>query len=344
MSFAAELAKTRTILRSATQYCKYNLPGHQNDEASCKFVSSHGIIKSCLMFRSGQESMQRPNGTLECVAGSDCDNIYVHTGDICEFSEVMLRKLSRRFALISGNSDEMPGANDHDTAHAKTVLDHPLLDSWYGQNGSLAHEKFRPLPIGLDYHSLASRVIPSSWGGFCSPQQQESMLNGARSMGPKLDEKRLKGYCNWHHVLNRGDRLACINGMELDAIHLEEPKVLRKTSWQNNSNFFFTISPMGNGLDCHRTWEALLLGTVPIVHESAISGLFDNLPVCIVSDWREVTMSYLEQQRSRILASEFDFAPLYLSYWQSRFRGESPPPKRIQSFQAFIDSANIEEF
>jgi hypothetical protein len=51
----------------------------------------------------------------------------------------------------------------------------------------------------------------------------------------------------------------------------------------------FVASPHGNGLDCHRTWEALALGCIPIVKRSPIDKVFQGLPVWIVGSWKEVT-------------------------------------------------------
>ncbi|CAF4740942.1 unnamed protein product, partial [Rotaria sp. Silwood2] len=38
-----------------------------------------------------------------------------------------------------------------------------------------------------------------------------------------------------------------------------------ETYLQHAGNAKFILSPRGNGLDCHRTWEAFLMGAVPIV-------------------------------------------------------------------------------
>jgi hypothetical protein len=55
----------------------------------------------------------------------------------------------------------------------------------------------------------------------------------------------------------------------------------------------FVLSPRGNGLDAHRTWEALLVGTVPVVRSSALNPLYARLPVLIVRDWAELTPALL---------------------------------------------------
>jgi hypothetical protein len=50
----------------------------------------------------------------------------------------------------------------------------------------------------------------------------------------------------------------------------------------------FVISPPGNGPDCHRTWEALYLGAVPIVLRESWPFSHVELPVIIVDDWEEI--------------------------------------------------------
>ena len=51
------------------------------------------------------------------------------------------------------------------------------------------------------------------------------------------------------------------------------------------SKYKFILSPPGAGIDCHRTWEALYCGTIPIVISSSINELYEDLPVLTVSSW-----------------------------------------------------------
>ena len=46
--------------------------------------------------------------------------------------------------------------------------------------------------------------------------------------------------------------------------------------WEHygNGTFKFGVSPRGNGLDTHRTWEMLFFGMVPIVLSSSLNRLF----------------------------------------------------------------------
>ena len=69
---------------------------------------------------------------------------------------------------------------------------------------------------------------------------------------------------------------------------------------------FFAVS--------HRTWEALALGSIPIVRKSSISPLFKNLPVIEISNWTEITSVFLQQQWL-LLKHHLRREPLYLDYW-----------------------------
>jgi tRNA U38,U39,U40 pseudouridine synthase TruA len=47
-------------------------------------------------------------------------------------------------------------------------------------------------------------------------------------------------------------------------IVIETEELHRSELWRRHGGFAFVISPPGHGLDCHRTWEALALGCIPI--------------------------------------------------------------------------------
>jgi hypothetical protein len=64
-------------------------------------------------------------------------------------------------------------------------------------------------------------------------------------------------------------------------------RVTKNISFTNQIKYAFVISPHGNGLDCHRTWEALCLGCIVIVKKSPIDTLYTDLPVLIIDNWSD---------------------------------------------------------
>jgi hypothetical protein len=54
------------------------------------------------------------------------------------------------------------------------------------------------------------------------------------------------------------------------------------------SEAYFSISPPGNGWDCHRTWESIYLDTVPVVLANSIAASLSNdLPIFVVDNYRD---------------------------------------------------------
>ena len=78
----------------------------------------------------------------------------------------------------------------------------------------------------------------------------------------------------------------------------------------------FCLSPPGRGIDAHRTWEALMVGTIPICISSSLNDIYSRLPVLIVEDYSKVTASYLLQEYEKIRGKTYDFSILYVDYWK----------------------------
>ena len=69
----------------------------------------------------------------------------------------------------------------------------------------------------------------------------------------------------------------------------------------------FVLSPPGNGPDCHRTWESIYLGAVPVVKESHWPFSDLNLPVASVARWDQLIQAVNTFDRfKRISISELN--------------------------------------
>ncbi len=79
------------------------------------------------------------------------------------------------------------------------------------------------------------------------------------------------------------------------------------------------LSLIGNGLDCHRTWEALYLGAIPAVKSSDLDPIYEGLPVLIVEDWSDLTEEYLEKKYEEMSQGEYNLEKLDASYWYREF-------------------------
>ena len=93
--------------------------------------------------------------------------------------------------------------------------------------------------------------------------------------------------------------------------------------YARNRQYFFWLSPRGNGLDCHRTWEALYLDVIPIVWNSTITSLYRDLPILIVNSHLEITEDFLRRKLEEIsqnkyyrMARMYRFEKLQIAYWR----------------------------
>lgn len=76
----------------------------------------------------------------------------------------------------------------------------------------------------------------------------------------------------------------------------------------------FVISPEGNGIDCHRHYEALLAGAIPIVEDHpGIRKKYEGCPILYTKDYSEITEEYLNKVWEHYIDFTWDFSKLFLS-------------------------------
>ena len=80
----------------------------------------------------------------------------------------------------------------------------------------------------------------------------------------------------------------------------------------------FVVCPEGNGIDTHRIWEALYMGSIPIIKRNRnIEPLLRYLPILVVDDWNELrNYSFLEESWYGLSTSDsYDYSWLKVSKW-----------------------------
>ena len=223
---------------------------------------------------------------------SDGETIYINTTAIPNFVTNYLPNIKYKFVLVSGDTDA--GIPDDYIKETKIILDNPLLLKWYAQNCVLITDKLNQLPIGLDLHTSTKS---SYWG----PLQKVSEQIDDIKMLQKINiNKKNKCYSNFHFQMDTKfgyDRIDAKNKIPIELMYYEPTKVPRIDSWKKMIEYKYVISPLGNGLDCHRTWEAIILGCIPIVKKSGLDPMYEGLPVLIVNDWSDITQELLDNYK-----------------------------------------------
>jgi len=245
------------------------------------------------------------------------------------FVEKVLPSISVPFKLLTNNSDKTLPA-DYST-ECSTILGNPFLIKWFSQNWEISHEKVVRIPIGLDYHTLRpsgnvkfawSPPEKGSWGIKKIEIQQEQELITLKNIGLHFYQRELKAYANFQFLMwtryGKIDRKDAIEKVPKHLVFYEPVKTTRDICWRNMVSCTFVLSPQGNGLDCHRTWEALCLGCIPIVKSSGLNPLFDDLPVWIIEDWTDVTEENMRKVIEDFKMKTFNYEKLTLKYWESK--------------------------
>ena len=77
----------------------------------------------------------------------------------------------------------------------------------------------------------------------------------------------------------------------------------------------FVFCPRGNGIDTHRIWETLYMGSIPIVKYEKTHHLFTDLPILFIKDWNIVDDAFLNQRYLEIIEKDWNMNKLKISYW-----------------------------
>lgn len=310
------------------------IPQIQNspeEENHCKYVSSYGLIKSCEI-RSYTPQFCRfinYNFDIRRMDMPDYTVIYVSNADMRSFFR-FIGQIQKKFILVSGDADEVCPDDILSPDEFQTLLSCDKLVHWYSQNCMIAREKMHPkmskIPIGLDYHSISRGG--HSWGKKKTPLQQEIELDQIAEQSKPINERQMKCYSNFHFSIHAAhiprfvqDRIDAIEQISRDLVYYEPKKIPRVETFKHQCEFVFVISPHGNGNDCHRTWESLVLGNIVIVKTSHLDDLYEGLPVWIVKEWNEVTEENMRRiyreyvEEGRLFDS---FEKLKLSYWREK--------------------------
>lgn len=256
--------------------------------------------------------------------------VWVRLGWLRSFVRQVLPFVRARFVLATADSDSSVPAELGDEARA--ILDCPYVIRWFVQDydGVGAPDRIGRIPVGIDYHMMAQQPI---WGeGVNSPRRQEELLLKTRGRLPPFAERTPRAYLDF--AWQKGRTLGVHAGARLpehrdviverlcgrDAVFCQGAMLRQSEMWRRRGQFAAVLSPHGVGLDCHRTWEALVLGHLVIVPASSLDPLYAGLPVVAVEDWDEVTTGNLQRWLAAHVPTETLHEKFTSRYWVAEMR------------------------
>ncbi len=320
--------------------------------AGTKFVWSKGFAlgadrpgPGAAAYVNGDWRARFPEGRYQGIRAGEV--LWVRASDLGRFVSRVLPRIREPFVLVSGDEDvghpvdpmldgTRFGLDPGERAAIRSMLEDPRLLAWFAQNAvgeacRSSRGKLRFLPIGLDLHSAYLR---GAWGVAegTPPEVQERDLEAVRRAAAPLDRRRPRVLAAWsnnhsegcglHGLLDRRQLAQALTGNPVVDLELGRSWD-RMEYWQAMAGYRFVLAPVGHGLDTHRVWEALLLGCIVLVQESAISSGYQDLPVVPIREVADITPGRLadwQREHGEAAASSSDLPEVRMETWWRRIR------------------------
>ena len=199
--------------------------------------------------------------------------------------------LNNEIILITSDGDR-PVPSSYHSLLINTILEHKMIKKWYTQNydKTIIHEKISYLPIGFDFHTPRD--------GLVYDDKMNYMMNIVRENNKNINKIHMILSDTHFSINNSFDRKDLFNKLKNNNnIHFIEEKKNFTEIFKLYNNYKFVLSPMGMGLDCHRTWECFLAGAIVITKSSPLDDMYieNDLPVVIIKDWDELNENINEK-------------------------------------------------
>jgi hypothetical protein len=243
-----------------------------------KFIS---LAHNCLS--------ERRNSGIELIP--DRNIFFVKTDYISQFHQQYLPHINYEFVLITHDADNPV------TEKYLPILQNRFLKKWFGMNCHILHDKLQSIPIGI-----ANECWPHG--------NKQVLLDTANRV---LKDKLNLIYSNFTKETNLSQRQnVALILKDLKDIFLEHQKLSYKDYLNKISTYKFIISPPGNSVDCHRIWESIYIGTIPIVLKSVPMVYFKDCPILFIDKWEDLYEVDLEEKYNTIIQksrmkSQFSF-------------------------------------
>lgn len=184
------------------------------------------------------------------------------------------------------------------------------IKKWFAQNVDFLNENLIPLPIGMENDCGPSK-------GTNTDHQIIEKYLPPNDIAKSLD----KIYCNFliRHWEPRRKILDTLIGNNV--VFLDE-RVNYEQYCINMARHRFIASPRGNGRDCHRTWEALYLGCMPIVEKHFMYDSYPELPIVQIDRWSDINRKWMDDQYEKFCNGKFSYEKLKISYWFDKIQKE----------------------
>ena len=204
-------------------------------------------------------------------------------------------------------------------------LDNTKLRHCFTWNKPYEHSKLSCIPIGLNYDRQFDKITSWLTRDLTNDAKNKNLLCLNCSLSTSPERTILNNYAqtNWSSFCTFIPYTPPINSYMKESfiegkIRIDVTNPECYTEWSKHK---FVLSPKGAGEDCHRTWEAVITGCIPIVKSSSLNELYQDLPIVVVNDWSEITEEFLNNKYKELKEkSSQNVDKLTLNYWTNKIK------------------------
>jgi hypothetical protein len=248
--------------------------------------------------------------TLDINALQDGDIIYTQGFERYKRELLNIIKDTKKVILISHNCDQC-------IDDSYDIPDNVI--KWYSVNVDTDNPKVESIPLGLQNDIwYEGKIIPN-------------VVQKLDRMRKKLQEpKNMKNLVYIDHRLysNPTERIIPYNVLEgkpwVTAVktYMDSKDTMDKVPYiaylDNIYNHKFIVCAMGNGIDTHRPWEALYMGSIPLMRKHVNYSFYKDLPICLVDEWEQVDEYFLTNWLIENHGRKWNMDMLNFSYWRNK--------------------------
>jgi len=218
--------------------------------------------------------------------------VFIKTDLVPYFFDVVMPQINYKVVILTHNS-----ALGIDQRYVH-FLNNKKVISWYAQNANFEHPKLSSIPLG---------IANLRW-----PHGDISKIDKVKQM--KLEKQHLV-YMNFDLKTNIGERTKVFNMFNKQKFVLKGDKKPFVEYLQDLATCKYTLSPPGAGIDCHRIWESIAVGTIPIVQNCHNISFHTKMPILIIDDWAQLTEDFLKDKYYFLCSELYSSSGLYLDHW-----------------------------
>jgi hypothetical protein len=226
------------------------------------------------------------------------DIIYTHTMYVSELFKLLENLPKLDLIIISHNADE----------NVKGYKIPLAVKMWYTTNVNCCDDRIKSIPIGIENNR---------WHKKCDKKQiMQNKFSHFKSI------KNLV-YVNHNVCTNLCERIVPYELFK----DKEWATIEHGKNGKDFNNYIsqiyhhkFVVCPNGNGIDTHRLWETLYMGSIPIVRRNINTSFYVDLPICFVNDWCEVTQEFLNKEYEKINNGIYCKNKLTFEWWANKIK------------------------